>query len=88
MRLNVKKWGNSQGIRLPKELINNFHLENGGYLELATVNYEENIVSFYVKNAVDKPKQRLTLQERLANTEEITYLQDWEESTIVGEEII
>ncbi len=34
MRLQIKQWGNSKAIRLPKELTHSMNLDMGDFLEL------------------------------------------------------
>lgn len=37
MITNVQKWGNSQGVRIPKSVLNELNITNGQPLELSVV---------------------------------------------------
>nr|WP_321261472.1 AbrB/MazE/SpoVT family DNA-binding domain-containing protein [uncultured Sphaerochaeta sp.] len=37
MKTTIQKWGNSSGIRLPKPLLQELHLDNGTEVELERV---------------------------------------------------
>ncbi|MBN6065773.1 AbrB/MazE/SpoVT family DNA-binding domain-containing protein [Aggregatibacter actinomycetemcomitans] len=82
-RLEIKQWGNSKAIRLPKDFIHTLNLDTGDFLELNQVD-DKFILTVIPKNS---PKKRLTLDERLQN-EKYQVLNDWDDFSIVGEELI
>ncbi|MDR1617252.1 MAG: AbrB/MazE/SpoVT family DNA-binding domain-containing protein [Syntrophomonadaceae bacterium] len=64
MRTTIVKWGNSQGVRLPKSLLDNVNLSNSDLVDLIEEN--GNIV---IKKVVDK-KPYQTIQERFKDFED------------------
>lgn len=85
MRLEIKQWGNSKAIRLPKDFINQLNLNNGDLLELNQI--DENRFTLVVIQKHPK-KQRLSLSERMAMTKgELPVLKDWDTMPSVGDEI-
>ncbi|EGY35197.1 hypothetical protein SC1083_0200 [Aggregatibacter actinomycetemcomitans serotype e str. SC1083] len=82
-RLEIKQWGNSKAIRLPKDFIHTLNLDTGDFLELNQVD-NKFILTVIPKNS---PKKRLTLDEHLQN-ENYQVLNDWDDFPIVGEELI
>ena len=52
----IRKWGNSQGIRIPKKFIENLHIKENESLEMSIV--EDSII-------IKKCKKFNNLQERL-----------------------
>lgn len=88
MRLQVKQWGNSQAIRLPKDLARSMNLNQGDFLELEKIN--ENTIKLVIvpKHSMNNRK-RLTLSERMAltSTKQLPVLEEWDSLTPEGEEI-
>ncbi|MBN6067890.1 AbrB/MazE/SpoVT family DNA-binding domain-containing protein [Aggregatibacter actinomycetemcomitans] len=82
-RLEIKQWGNSKAIRLPKDFIHTLNLDTGDFLELNQVD-NKFILTVIPKNS---PKKRLTLDERLQN-ENYQILNDWDNFPIASEELI
>ncbi|TNH04889.1 AbrB/MazE/SpoVT family DNA-binding domain-containing protein [Testudinibacter sp. TR-2022] len=87
MRLEVKQWGNSKAVRLPKDFITSLQLDNGDFFEIE--NIQQDRVVLHIKRTGAKGKQvRLTLQQRLAmTTGELPSLSDWDSMQAVGDEI-
>ncbi|MDH2927783.1 AbrB/MazE/SpoVT family DNA-binding domain-containing protein [Lonepinella koalarum] len=86
MRLQVKNWGNSKAIRLPKDFTQAMNLETGDFLELAKI--DDQTIKFVV--VPNKPKQkRLTLAERIAMTalDSLPVCAEWDTIEQVGGEI-
>ncbi|WP_439257325.1 AbrB/MazE/SpoVT family DNA-binding domain-containing protein [Lonepinella sp. BR2271] len=86
MRLQVKTWGNSKAIRLPKDFTQTMNLEVGDFLELARI--DDQTIKLVV--VPTKPKQkRLTLAERIAMTsmDTLPVCDEWDLLEPVGEEI-
>ena len=77
MRLQVKQWGNSKAIRLPKDFTNAMNLNMGDFLELEKINNNPN------------KKRRLSLNERLAMTsfKQLPTVEEWDSLTPIGNEI-
>ena len=90
MKLQVKQWGNSQAVRLPKDFISAFGLHTGDFLELSN-SYDDKIILTIRKNEPSVKRKRLTLDERLANSarngNEFTRLEEWETISPVGQEL-
>ena len=63
MRLQIKQWGNSKAIRLPKELTHSMNLDMGDFLELEQI--DDNTLRVVVVPH-KKTTKRLTLNERIA----------------------
>ncbi|MBN6070968.1 AbrB/MazE/SpoVT family DNA-binding domain-containing protein [Aggregatibacter actinomycetemcomitans] len=82
-RLEIKQWGNSKAIRLPKDFIHTLNLDTGDFLELNQVD-NKFILTVIPKNS---SKKRLTLDERLQN-ENYQILNDWDNFPIAGGELI
>ncbi|WP_386698306.1 AbrB/MazE/SpoVT family DNA-binding domain-containing protein [Lonepinella sp. MS14436] len=86
MRLQVKSWGNSKAIRLPKDFTQTMNLETGDFLELAKID-DQTIKLVVVPN---KAKQkRLTLAERIAMTafDTLPVCAEWDSMESIGGEI-
>lgn len=85
MRLQVKQWGNSKAIVLPKDFTSAMNLNKGDFLELEKIN--NNTVQIVV--VPNRPKKRLTLSERIAMTasKELPVIEEWDLLTPTGQEI-
>ena len=63
MRLQVKQWGNSKAIRLPKDFTNAMNLNMGDFLELEKFiegkNMINSIAKILVETAKSHPKETL-----------------------------
>ena len=55
MQVQVKAWGNSQGIRIPKEILQQIHIRTDDILELSVENG---------KLILSRPFRHRTLEER------------------------
>lgn len=76
--MSVSKWGNSLGVRIPKEVASQLGLRNGSPVDVVT---EGNRI------VISPKRPRFTLEELLANvTPEIREAFDW--SFDVGREIV
>ena len=87
MRLQVKQWGNSKAIRLPKDFTNVMNLNIGDFLDLEKIN-NNTIKVVIIPNNPNK-KRRLTLNERLAMTsfKQLPTVEEWDSLTPTGNEI-
>ncbi|WP_410681346.1 AbrB/MazE/SpoVT family DNA-binding domain-containing protein [Avibacterium paragallinarum] len=86
MRLQVKQWGNSKAIRLPKGFTESMNLNMGDFLELEKV--DDNTIKIVIVPNAPK-KRRLTLAERIAmtSTEQLPVIEEWDSLTPIGNEI-
>ena len=80
MRATIVKWGNSQGIRLPKALLDSANLTDSDAVEL-----EAKDNSIIIKKA-DKPRRK-TLAERLEGFEGEYVFEEWDAGPPVGREV-
>lgn len=87
MRLQVKQWGNSKAIRLPKDFTNAMNLNTGDFLELEKIN--NNTVKVVIVPNNPTKRKRLTLDERIAMTssKELPVIPEWDLLTPTGNEI-
>lgn len=87
MRVQVKQWGNSKAVRLPKDFANSINLNTGDFLDVEKV-AEDKFLLVIVPN-VKKQKTRLTLSERIAmtSTSRLEICDDWDLIEPVGKEI-
>jgi antitoxin MazE len=78
METNIKKWGNSLAIRLPKEILSQNDLREGS--RIAILEKEGEIVL--------KKKESLALSELISGiSKENTHQSYWEDIPVVGKEI-
>ena len=80
MRTTIVKWGNSQGIRLPKLLLDSVNLADNDTVELEAKNN-----SIIIKKA-GKSKYK-TLAERLEGFEGEYIFEEWDTGSPVGSEV-
>jgi antitoxin MazE len=83
MDIQLKKWGNSLGLRIPHQLTKNF-----GWAENSTLEIEETEDALIIR----KKLSPITLEELLASIPpDFTYpddVQDFTHSTAIGQEIL
>jgi antitoxin MazE len=83
MDIQLKKWGNSLGLRIPHQLTKNF-----GWTENATLEIEETEDALIIR----KKTNSVTLEQLLASIPpDFTYpddVQDFIHSTAIGQEIL
>jgi len=83
MDIQLKKWGNSLGLRIPHQLTKNF-----GWTENSTLEIEETEDALIIR----KKLSPITLEELLASVPpDFTYpddVQDFTHSTAIGQEIL
>lgn len=78
MLAKIQKWGNSNGIRIPKAALETAHLKENDKVELVV--RDGNIIIMPVK-------KHKTFEERIAGfTGEYEY-EEWDTGTPVGEEV-
>lgn len=59
MQTTISKWGNSQGVRIPKELLDKVNLAQNDIVEV--IADDENII---IKKSKKRTKKHKTIQER------------------------
>lgn len=79
MKIKLQKWGNSFGIRLPKNILNSMNIKEN---DILTLEMEDNKILITKSN-----KQKVSLRELFEkyNGEDLTKDFSWDES--VGNEI-
>lgn len=82
MQTRIVKWGNSQGIRLPKMLLDSANLSDDDIIELTVV--DDSII---VKKAETK-KRHKTIKERFKDFEGEYVFEEWDTGAPVGEEVL
>lgn len=78
MKTALKKWGNSQGVIIPKSLLESVNLQVGDDINIFT---ESN------KIIIEKARQHLTLRERFADYEGNYQISEWDTGKTGKEEI-
>jgi len=81
MQTSIVKWGNSQGIRLPKMLLNSVNLSDNDTVEVIV---ENNML--IIKKSEDK-KTHKTIQERFENFNGDYTFEEWDTGEPVGGEV-
>jgi len=83
MQSTIVKWGNSQGVRLPKHLLESADLAENDTVEITTEGD-----SLVIRKS--KPKRtHLTLKERLEGIDTSNYVwQEWDTGPAVGREAL
>ena len=79
MRLQVKQWGNSKAIRLPKDFTNVMNLNIGDFLELEKINNNTIKVVIIPNN----PNKRLAM----TSFKQVPTVEEWDSLTPTGNEI-
>ncbi|MCL2213230.1 MAG: AbrB/MazE/SpoVT family DNA-binding domain-containing protein [Oscillospiraceae bacterium] len=81
MTTNIKKWGNSQGIRLPKQLLDAVKFSDNDTVEIFVEN------DGLVIKKVTKPTAQKTLRELLDGFEGEYIAEEWDMGSPVGKEV-
>ncbi len=81
MQTKIQKWGNSNGIRLPKIILDTLNLNNNDELEI--VIKENNIVL-----SKSETRKHITLAERLENNKTKYKFEEWETGKAIGNEVL
>lgn len=79
MLLKVQKWGNSQGIKIPKTILKAAHF---------STNEELNITVVAGKIILESAHRHKTLKERLKNYEGDYQCSEWDIGKSVGREVL
>lgn len=79
MLLKVQKWGNSQGIKIPKTILKAAHF---------SLNEELNLTVVAGKIILETAHQHKTLKERLKNYEGDYQCSEWDTGKLLGREVL
>ncbi len=79
MHAKIQKWGNSQGIRIPKSILSIADFSENDEVEIIIVDG---------KIVIEHSKKHLTLKERLKNYNGDYKCSEWDTSTPVGREVL
>lgn len=88
IKVEIKQWGNSKAVRLPKDFAAAMNLNAGDMLEFAQVD-EQTIKVVVLSNPSKVKKKRLSLAERIAMTSHKTLptCDEWDSIEPVGGEV-
>ena len=82
MLTTIQKWGNSQGIRLPKSILDELLLQENDQVEIAAEND-----SIIIRKAARKRRARKSLEELFANYKGKYKSEEWDTGKPVGKEV-
>jgi len=81
MITTVQKWGNSQGVRIPKTILDELLLKEDDQVELSTEND-----AIIIKKATRKRRAKVSLEELFANYSGSYTSEEWDTGKPVGKE--
>ena len=82
MITTIQKWGNSQGVRLPKTILDVLFLKENDSVEIMTEN--DTII---IKKATRKRRAKKSLEERFADYTDHYQCTEWDTGKSVGNEV-
>ena len=82
MQTTIVKWGNSQGIRLPKQL-----LDSVNFSDYDTVDVKAEGNAIIIKK-IESKRVHKTLKERLSGFDGEYVFEEWDTGEPVGEEVL
>ena len=82
MMTTIQKWGNSQGVRLPKTILDILFLQENDTVEIVTEND-----SIIIKKATRKRRAKKSLEERFKNYKGNYQCTEWKTGKPVGKEV-
>ena len=80
MHTTIQKWGNSHGIRIPKQLMDALDLRESDRVEISR---HKDVIT--IRKAA---KRHRTLEERMAGYEGSYEFSEWDTGTSVGNEVL
>ena len=83
MLTTIQKWGNSQGVRLPKTILDELLLQENDTVEIEAENN-----SIVIKKATRKRRAKKSLEERFLNFKGKYKCTEWNTGKPVGKEIL
>ena len=82
MITTIQKWGNSQGVRLPKAILDVLFLQENDQVEIVAENN-----SIIIKKATRKRRAKKSLEERFVNYSGNYQCTEWNTGKPVGKEV-
>ena len=82
MMTTIQKWGNSQGVRLPKTILDVLSLQENDPVEITT-----DTNSIVIKKATRKRRAKMSLEERFKNYKGNYECAEWDTGKPVGKEV-
>ena len=82
MMTTIQKWGNSQGVRLPKAILDALSLQENDAVEIVAENN-----SIIIKKAIRKRRAQKSLEERFQNYTGNYQCTEWNTGKPVGKEV-
>ena len=82
MLTTIQKWGNSQGVRLPKTVLDVLFLKENDTVEIVTAND-----SIIIKKATRKRRAKKSLDERFLNYTGNYQCSEWDTGKPIGKEV-
>ncbi len=79
MLAKIQKWGNSQGVRIPKSILNSAHFSDGEEVEIIAV--DGRIV-------IEHTKRHKSLKERLKGYDGDYQCSEWDTGSPEGQEVL
>jgi len=82
MMTTIQKWGNSQGVRLPKTILDELFLQENDQVEIVAEND-----SIIIKKATRKRRAKKSLEELFAYYKGDYKCEEWDTGKPVGKEV-
>ena len=82
MMTTIQKWGNSQGVRLPKTILDVLSLQENDPVEITADNN-----SIIIKKTTRKRRAKMSLEERFKNYSGNYQCTEWDTGKPVGKEV-
>jgi len=79
MHTKIQKWGNSQGIRIPKSILSSLDI---------SLNDEIEITAFNGKIIISPIKKHIPLKDRLKNYDGNYDCSEWDTGNSIGNEVL
>ena len=82
MLTTIQRWGNSQGVRLPKTILDELFLQENDQVEIVAENS-----SIIIKKATRKRRAKKSLEELFANYTGKYKCKEWDTGKSAGKEV-
>jgi len=79
MLAKIQKWGNSQGVRIPKSILNSAHFSDGEEVE---------IIAQDGRIVIEHTKRHKSLKERLKDYDGDYQCSEWDTGSPEGQEVL
>ena len=83
MLTTIQKWGNSQGVRLPKTILDKLFLRENDQVEIMAENS-----SIIIKKAIRKRRATKSLEELFSNYQGNYKCEEWDTGKPMGKEVL